>query len=233
MLDCRFLICVENLFKVIRRCYLCSKPVMKIKNKLGKVIRINKYFIKPGSQLCQTYVKFKKNRSSRPEVFCKKGVRKNFAKFTGKHLCQSFFFKKELLAKVFSCEFWEISNNTFFLKNTSGGSFWKKQLSGSMRLLFSFSHQPGNRIWRQWGKFSLFWRINDQLYISYAIRIARFGTSKHQIFFFSIFIVPKILIECPYWQSKILHFHTAVFIVILNILLTTVSFTSKVLFCQT
>ena len=67
---------------------------MKIKNKLGKVIRINKYFIKPGSQLCQTYVKFKKNRSSRPEVFCKKGVRRNFAKFTGKHLCQSFFFKK-------------------------------------------------------------------------------------------------------------------------------------------
>ena len=25
-------------------------------------------------------------RSSRPEVFCKKGVLKNFAKFTGKHL---------------------------------------------------------------------------------------------------------------------------------------------------
>ena len=26
-----------------------------------------------------------------PEVFCKKGVLRNFAKFTGKHLCQSFF----------------------------------------------------------------------------------------------------------------------------------------------
>ena len=33
-------------------------------------------------------------RSSRPEVFCKKGVPKNFAKFTGKHLCQSLFFNK-------------------------------------------------------------------------------------------------------------------------------------------
>ena len=32
-------------------------------------------------------------RNSRTEVFCKKGVLKNFAKFTGKHLCQSFFFK--------------------------------------------------------------------------------------------------------------------------------------------
>ena len=33
-------------------------------------------------------------RSSCPEVFCKKGVLKNFAKFTGKHLCQSLFFNK-------------------------------------------------------------------------------------------------------------------------------------------
>ena len=60
------------------------------------------------------------NRSSRPEVFCRKGVLRNFAKFTGKHLCQSLFFskvaglacnfiKKETLAQVFSCEFCEIS----------------------------------------------------------------------------------------------------------------------------
>ena len=33
-------------------------------------------------------------RRSRPEVFCKKGVLRNFAKFTGKHLCQSLFFNK-------------------------------------------------------------------------------------------------------------------------------------------
>ena len=33
-------------------------------------------------------------RSSRPEVFCKKGVLRNFTKFTGKHLCQSLFFNK-------------------------------------------------------------------------------------------------------------------------------------------
>ena len=29
-----------------------------------------------------------------PEVFCKKGVFRNFAKFTGKHLCQGLFFDK-------------------------------------------------------------------------------------------------------------------------------------------
>ena len=34
-----------------------------------------------------------KSKSSRPEV-CKKGLRGNFAKFTGKHLCQSLFFNK-------------------------------------------------------------------------------------------------------------------------------------------
>ena len=33
-------------------------------------------------------------RSSRTEVFCKKVVLKNFAKFTRKHLCQSLFFNK-------------------------------------------------------------------------------------------------------------------------------------------
>ena len=31
------------------------------------------------------------SRSSRPEVFCKKGVLKNFTKFTGKHLCRVSF----------------------------------------------------------------------------------------------------------------------------------------------
>ena len=47
----------------------------------------------------------KKPRSNRPEKFCKKGVLRNFAKFTGKHVCQSLFFNKETLAKVFSRDF--------------------------------------------------------------------------------------------------------------------------------
>ena len=49
-------------------------------------------------------------------MFCKKGVLRNFAKFTGKHLCQSLFFKKETLAQVFSCEFCGIFKNTFFYR---------------------------------------------------------------------------------------------------------------------
>ena len=37
---------------------------------------------------------FMKARNSRTEVFCKKDFLRNFAKFKGKHLCQSLFFNK-------------------------------------------------------------------------------------------------------------------------------------------
>ena len=60
----------------------------------------------------------------------KKDVLRNFAKFRGKHLCQSLFFnnkvagpqagnfiKKETLEQVFSREFCEISMNTFFTEH--------------------------------------------------------------------------------------------------------------------
>ena len=46
-------------------------------------------------------------------MFCRKGVLKNLAKFTGIHLCQSLFIKKETLVQVFSCEFCEISKRSF------------------------------------------------------------------------------------------------------------------------
>ena len=35
-----------------------------------------------------------RDRQSRLELFCKKGALRNFAKFTGKHLCQSLNFNK-------------------------------------------------------------------------------------------------------------------------------------------
>ena len=66
-----------------------------------------------------------KLRSSHQRCSIKKDGLTNFGKFTGKHLCHSLLFnkvsglacdfiKKETLAQVFSCEFWEISKNTFF-----------------------------------------------------------------------------------------------------------------------
>ena len=40
-------------------------------------------------------------RSSRPEVFCKRGVLGNFTKFTGKHLCQRLFLNKVAGQRLF------------------------------------------------------------------------------------------------------------------------------------
>ena len=68
------------------------------------------------------------DRSSHRQCSVKKGVLGIFAKFTGKHPCQSLFLiklqveacnfiKKETLAQVFSCEFCEISKNTFFTEH--------------------------------------------------------------------------------------------------------------------
>ena len=80
-------------------------------------------------------------RSICPEVFCEIGVLKNFAKLTGKHLCQSLFFdktaslslqlylKKETLAQVCFCEFCEIFKNTFFIEHLCWyASFFSQQI---------------------------------------------------------------------------------------------------------
>ena len=77
-------------------------------------------------------------RSSYRRCSVKKGVLRNFAKFTGKHLCQSLLFnkvaglrpkacnfiKKEILEQVLSCEFCEISKNTFFYRTPPDDCFW-------------------------------------------------------------------------------------------------------------
>ena len=56
-------------------------------------------------------------RNSHQRCSVRKRVLRNFAKFTGKHLCQSLFFNnKKALAQMFSCEFCEISKNPFFIK---------------------------------------------------------------------------------------------------------------------
>ena len=87
------------------------------------------YRIKYSKQLTTNF-----NKSSRPEVFCRKGVLSNFAKFTGKYLCQGLLFnkvaglrpatllKKRLWHKCFPVNFTKFLR-TPFLQNTSGGCF--------------------------------------------------------------------------------------------------------------
>ena len=64
--------------------------------------------------MSHSYGNFPIWKSRCPEVFRKKVVLRNFAKFIGKHLRQSIrpkaksnFVKKETLAQVFSCGFYE------------------------------------------------------------------------------------------------------------------------------
>ena len=101
----------------------------------------------------------------------KKDAPRNFTKFTGKHLCQGLYFnfckpkacnfiKREALAQVFSCEFYEVSKDTFFtidfwtatcdfftepkhffLQNTSG-----QRLSGQRLALGNQKFPVGSRL---------------------------------------------------------------------------------------
>ena len=62
------------------------------------VIHFNKSYFQCSFQIYVNYESVtkcnnKRNRSSHPELFCKKGVLGSFTKFTGKHLSQSVFFK--------------------------------------------------------------------------------------------------------------------------------------------
>ena len=69
------------------------------------------------------------SRNSRPEVFCKKAVLRNFTKFTGKYLCQSLFFnkvaglrpatllKKRLCHRCFPESFVKFRSTPFFIEH--------------------------------------------------------------------------------------------------------------------
>ena len=72
-------------------------------------------------------------RRSHLRCSVRKGVLRNFTKFTGKHLCQSLFFNKETLAQTFSCDFFEISKNTFFTEYLRATASLVKLLSYSRK----------------------------------------------------------------------------------------------------
>ena len=59
----------------------------------------------------------KRSRSSRSEVFCRKGVLRSFAKFTGKQLCQSLFFNKVAGLRRFPVNFVKFPRTLFFIEH--------------------------------------------------------------------------------------------------------------------
>ena len=84
------------------------------------------------SALFRSFTQWIKFRSSRSEVFCKKGVLKSFTSFTGKHLCRSLFFNKGLrpaIEKRLWYRWFPVKFSNFLrrdlLQNTSGGCFYE------------------------------------------------------------------------------------------------------------
>ena len=103
--------------KIVGLPKICRKDQTYIKIRL-----ISRKNIYSGKYEDKNNVGHQKNFSTKyvteqpPEVFCTKRVVRNFGKFAGKHLCQSFFLNKladlrsatllkKTLAQVFSCEF--------------------------------------------------------------------------------------------------------------------------------
>ena len=111
--------------------------------------------------MCNNYrqytTNYKTSRSSHWMCSVRKGVLRNFAKFTGKHLGQNLFFnkvaclrpepynfiKKEVLAQVLSFEFCEISKNTFSYRAhpvVASGSF---VIRGILTVVVRHMNHPG------------------------------------------------------------------------------------------
>ena len=109
----------------IQRCLDLPEP--KLHKTLTCILLVHSPQTTFHRKIVYNFVWIHQGRSGRPEMFCKKGLLRNIAKFTGKHLCQILFFnnvaglrpqvcnfiKKESLIQVFSCEFCEISKKTF------------------------------------------------------------------------------------------------------------------------
>ena len=101
-------------------------PVFTLRPGLGREgLRCNKKFSHDTGVnwgLRKTYMEIETVHTG--GVLWKKDVLKNFAKFTGKHLCWSCnFFKKETPTKVFSSEFCEIFRNSYFAEHLRTGAF--------------------------------------------------------------------------------------------------------------
>ena len=68
-------------------------------------------------------------RSSRPEVFCKKTYSQKFCRAQACNVI-----KKESLAQVFSCEFFEISKNNFFYRTRPVAGFMYNYMQLNVQL---------------------------------------------------------------------------------------------------
>ena len=108
------------------KCVVCQKN--------GKTEDVRKYFVNPkiendvsGWRVNWLFGFQKYGRRSRSQMFFRIGIPK---KFTRKHLCWSFFLRRDYLFKrgfSIGAFLWNLQNflEHLFLQNTSGGWFWK------------------------------------------------------------------------------------------------------------
>ena len=73
----------------MQRCFDLPEP--KLHKKLSCVMLVHSPQTTFHRKIIYNFVWIYLGRSSRPQVFCNKGVLRNIAKLTGKHLCQSLF----------------------------------------------------------------------------------------------------------------------------------------------
>ena len=101
-----------------RLCLLCYIILKELRFHVGKSCKEMLYVYQTSVVLCYC------QKKQPPEEFCKKGVLRNFAKFTGKHLHQSLFFLLTLLKKRLRHRCFPVSFAKFlrtpFLQSTSG-----------------------------------------------------------------------------------------------------------------
>ena len=74
-------------------------------------------------------------RSNRPGVFYKKGVLKNFAKFTRKHLCQSLFFRFFFFIVLWLCPLMGLFSSIY-----TGWSGWSWNTFSLLLEIICFPH---------------------------------------------------------------------------------------------
>ena len=84
------LLAVLDLSKVAVAEVFCKKVLLKISQTTGVFLQILRDFQEHLFRKSPPVAASEKlkNRSSRPEVLCKKGVLRNLSKFKGKYLCQ-------------------------------------------------------------------------------------------------------------------------------------------------
>ena len=161
------------------------------------------------SFVCILHTTFRKcqdpeTKEQPPQVCCKKGVLRNFAKFTGTHQRQSLFLIKVVgQAQVFYCKMCDISTNTFFTY-TSGRLLqrnrkvltYKESLTYSFQVIFVVS-----KLYELYENYTIYIyvgpdrNIGQYLYLRAFSMVIYGNLNSNFLLFFSFFLTVRKLLK--------------------------------------